>query len=204
MNYFSHHVNRPIGKVWSLFSELAEASKEVSKTSSTVGFSHTLEIVNAALSGSICLDEESIQNFNLRAYEYKCNENDTKSRYISKNNKELFIVDNCSNDDEEKRVSLGDISMRRLGVKDKNLENLIESQAFDESLARLLGIREDIMVDYGVDLVRALCESIMGVTSAIKLVREVSEKNEQVEEIVTTLCSTAPNGGLYNRLKAVM
>ena len=202
MNYFKHHVNKPTGRVWSLFSELSTASKEMRKDANSISFSHTLEIVNAALSGSISLDEESLQSFNLSAYEFTCSMNDRNSQF-SRANKELFIVDEHGNSEEDERVGFGDISMRRLGVRDNNLEVMINSQAFEESLSELLGIRQKVMVDEGIDIVKALYESLMGVASAIKLVQEVTEKNKQVEEIISTLCSVS-NGGLCHHLQSVM
>lgn len=207
MNYFKHHVNKPIGRVWSLFTELSKANESIkSKQGKSVGveFSHTVEIVNAALSGSIQLDDDSLDNFNLSAYEFACHENE-KIVKCAKVSKELFIVDDYNSDsDTEKRVGFGDISMRRLGTKDKNLEEVINSEAFGESLSQLLGIRSTVAVDYGVDIVRALYGALIGTVGAIELVQKVTEQNKQVEEIITTLCNSSRSGELQGRLQAVM
>lgn len=207
MNYFKHHVNRPTGRVWSLFTELSKANESMKlnqKKKVGVEFSHTLEIVNAALSGSIQLDDDSIDTFNLSAYEFACQENE-KIVKCAKVNKELFIVDDYNSEsDTEKRVGFGDISMRRLGTKDKNLEEIINSEAFGESLSQLLGIRSTVAVDYGVDIVRALYGALIGTVGAVELVRKVTEQNKQVEEIITTLCNSSRSGELQGRLQAVM
>jgi len=202
MNYFQHNNYRQAGRVWSLFTELANAEKFYTGRDSSYAFSHTVDIVHAAFSGSISLDQESIREFNLSAYEYGCYKNDNIEKR-SPNNKELFIVDEYGDTDSDKRVGFGDISVRKLSIKDDYLEKVMDSDAFDSSLALLLGLREEVIIEYGVDIVEALKASLRGVKKAISTIQDISEKNVKIKELVSTLCSTGERGMLYNKLSCV-
>lgn len=199
MNYFSHHI-RPTGKIWSLFAELSEASSQSLIKNVPMAFSHTVEIINTALSGnSVMLSDE---NFSLTAYEYGCRKNDKVEKYLSAK-KELFIVDVDEHTDaEDNKVGFGDISSKRLGHKDVNFDMVLDNQAFDECLARLLGIREYTTISYGVDIVVALKSSLEGIEGATNEVKKVVEKDKVVEDVIISLCQTA-KGGLLERLQAV-
>ena len=86
MRFFKYNSNENIGRVWSLFSHMAEAQINQTDFGMACDYSHTLEIVNAAMSGSISLDYESIENFNLEGYEYACSKND-RIRKLQRRNK---------------------------------------------------------------------------------------------------------------------
>lgn len=203
MNYFKHNNYRQAGRVWSLFTELANAERYYADKDSSLAFSHTVDIVNAAFSGSISLDSESLKAFNLSAYEYGCYKNDLIEKHASAS-KELFIVDDYSNDsDKEKRVGFGDISVRKLSIKDDYLDRVMDSDAFDSSLAMLLGLREEICIKHGVDIVEALKASLRGVKKAITVIQELSEKDNKLKDLIYTLCSTGDSNKLYNKLSCV-
>ena len=42
-----------------------------------------------------------------------------------------------------------------------------------------------------------------GSMEALELVRDIMSKNEEIEEVVATLCDTAPREELMSRLRAV-
>ena len=77
MEYFKYQQEGVCGRVWSLFSSLSGEmeSPGVKKNGKgypmNVSYAHSLEIVNAALRGSIALDDESLEEFDLRSYERK-------------------------------------------------------------------------------------------------------------------------------------
>lgn len=202
MNYFKHNNYRQAGRVWSLFTELANAEKYYKDENSSLAFSHTVDIVNAAFSGSIALDMESLRSFNLQAYEYGCYKNDN---IVKRSNvaKELFIVDEYGDTESVERIGFGDISARKLSIKDDFLDRILDSDAFDSSLSLLLGLRDDVIINHGVDIVQALKESLKGVKSAVKAIQVVVDKDERIKDLISTLCSTGGSEKLYNKLSCV-
>ena len=208
MRFFKYNSNENIGRIWSLFSHMAEAQINQTDFGMACDYSHTLEIVNAAMSGSISLDYESIESFNLEGYEYACSKND-KIRRLQKRNKELFIVDSFDSDDEEGRLSYGDVSSNEVAIKTyKNVKNELDSIvndiAFNTSLKELLQIRNKTYVEYGIDIVVALVSAIQGMKGAVDNIRMLVEKNETLGEIITSLCEAGNSEGLLGKLQAVM
>lgn len=203
MNYFRHHTCQPMGKIWSLFSELSEANKLNPKENVSSSFEYTLELIKSASGGNIDLSDENLEAFSLVAYGIGCSKNEffaEKGRY----KKELFLVDSYESDDGgNSRIGFGDIPMDRVSTRDKNLEEIVESQAFEQTLLNLLGIRTDIIVNYQVDIVRSLERSLEGNKGAIKVVQDIVQKDDNIGQIITELCSTSCIDDLYERLKAV-
>ncbi len=200
MRYFKYHYNEKSGKIWSLFNQIAETQQSQTEFGLSCDYAHTLEIVHAAMSGSISLDEDSVNSFNLRAYEYACSENDKIGR-IKRAEKELFIVDSFSDEGETKKVGFGDIPSNsvRLSTQDKRLDEIVNDDAFNKSLEELLGIRTKVFVEYGLDIVQALREALVGTKDAVDNIKLISDKNEQVKNVIVALC-TAESGRLLNSL----
>ena len=65
MRYFDYQPKVQFGKIWELFSEMNSRSEAeiLGQTNSRVQYSHTIEIINAALSGSLSVSDESIKYF---------------------------------------------------------------------------------------------------------------------------------------------
>lgn len=207
MRYFKYHYNDKAGRIWSLFSSLAEEQQNQSEFGLSCDYSHTLEIVKAAMSGSIALDDENLENFNLKAYEYKCKENDKIVRFNNAK-KELFIVDGFSMDSDSKespKVKYGDISEKSvmsLRTSSLDLDNIVNNASFNNNLENLLNIRTKVMVEYGVDVVIALSEALKGVSDAIDNIKQISDRDEYVKNVIIALCSSAEENRLAESLAA--
>ena len=187
MNFFNYNNGKAnLGKVWTLFTDLASANREASVNNTSSEFSHTVDIVNAAFSGSISLEGDSAENFNLIGYEYSCKINDKLTRRAS-TDKELFIVDEYQESDSDTGIGFGDISARKLGSRDENLNRVIESSSFDSALSDLLGIRKELIISEGIDIVTSMREALDGVSSAIEAIKDLYERNNKVRAIVSEL-----------------
>lgn len=195
MNYFKYHVNKPIGKVWSLFSDLYEVNKMIDRERS-ISYGHSVDIINSALSGSIRTDD-----FNLAAYEYKCDINEKNLRFKRVEN-ELFIVDEFGDTDDSQKVGFGDISVRKLGTKDNSYDEIVDDETFNTCFNSLLGMRNRVIVDYGIDIILALRESLDGVNEAMNLVKIITNQEKDLEVVVTSLCSSSQGNNLYEKLNA--
>ena len=207
MNYFSYQQNGICGRVWSLFAGLKDVSEEekLQKANHNVSYAHSLEIVGAALRGSLATDDESLSVFDLRAYECKCAEND-KIGKIQKAEKELFIVD-TSNSDSEEKVGFGDVTERekRLQCIDKAFDQLESMESLNEDIKRLCNIRQDYIVEHGVDLVGGRINSLKGIPDAVAELKTIlaSEKNSQLSSLIVSLCENG-SGSLMNQLEFVL
>ena len=202
MNYFDYKPNEQMGRVWSLFDELGDRSEEKVLSSGLQDYAHTLEIVKAALSGSICLSGEGVSGFNLKAYEYACREND---RVLAKKNtqKELYIVDSAF-DNEEERVGFGDISEARLKRLDDDFDEMLANSDLEINILNLLNIRNDIIVEEGIDVVQLLHSALSGVKDSMEILTKMIKRNRRLSDMVESICDTADHDVLMGRLSACM
>lgn len=200
MRYFDYQYSGTLGRVWSLFSGLGEISEEqrLGKVKYSCDYSHTLEIVNAALSGALSTSSESVKNFNLQAYEYACKENDNISQ-IKSADKTLFIVDDTGEDNE--RVGFGDIQERKLAPEDGCFDEVFEDVDFETNLARLLELRDKYIRDKGVDLVNVLKSSLKGIPEAVNQMQKLLSGNSRLKELIVSLCENEREGVLMGRLE---
>lgn len=203
MNYFDYQSSDTLGRVWSLFAGLDRISEEekLGKTRRSCAYSHTLEIVNAAMSGSLSTDDESIDAFNLEAYEFKCAEND-KINKVKQAEKILYIVDNVGEDEEN--VGFGDISDRKLKSVEESFELLEEMASFESNLLKLYNIRSEYIRERGIDVVSILSSSLKGIPDAVTQIRELISENSGLEELVVSLCQDGGDGALMSRLETVL
>lgn len=207
MNYFSYQQNGICGRVWSLFAGLRDVSEEekLQKSSHNISYAHSLEIVGAALRGSLATDDESLSVFDLRAYECKCAEND-KIGKIQKAEKELFIVD-TSNSDGDEKVGFGDVTERekRLQCVDKAFDELESMESLHEDIKLLCNIRQDYIVEHGIDLIHVMVNSLKGIPDAIEELKGIlaSEKNSQLSSLIVSLCENG-SGSLMTQLEFVL
>lgn len=204
MNYFSYQPKGVTGRVWGLFASLANVSEEEKlgkDNSNFAGYAHTLEIVNAALNGTLATDLDSIDNFNLKAYEYICNQNDEIGR--SKDvEKMLFIVDSI--DEETEKVGYGDISERKLKTVDTAFDEVMDLDSFETNLNKLYNIRKTYITTKGIDLVSILYNSLKGIPEAMSAFREVISENLDLKELITSLCEDGSGGILMERLELAL
>lgn len=203
MNYFDYQSNGTLGRIWSLFAGLDKISEEekLGKTRRSCAYSHTLEIVNAAMSGSLSTDDESISEFNLEAYEFKCAEND-KINKIKQTDKVLYIVDSVGEDEEN--VGFGDVSSRKLRSLEESFEILEGMEAFESNLLKLYNIRSEYIKDRGIDVVSILNSSLKGIPDAVSQIKQLITENSGLRELVVSLCEDGSDGALMSRLEAVL
>lgn len=204
MNYFDYQPNKPMGRIWSLFVELSELSEEqlLRRDYYQNSYSHTLEIVKAAMSGSIGVtDDADIESFNLGAYEMGCTKRDKIEKFKDAENV-LFIVDDLQGEEVE-RVGYGDVSARKLKSIEESFERLDNIEAFEESLLHLLDIRDEYIISHGVDLVGVLKNALGGISGASKQLAQLVKNDLNLKELVCSLCEGAEEGLLMERLSLV-
>lgn len=200
MRYFDYQYSGTLGRVWSLFSGLNEVPEEqkLGKSRFSCEYSHTLEIVNAALSGSLSTSSESVKNFNLQAYEYTCKENDNISQ-IKSAEKLLYIVDDTGEDNE--RVGFGDIQEKKLNPEKDCFNDIFDSTDFSSNLELLLSLRDKYIMEQGLDIVNVLKSSLKGIPEAIEKMKYILSKDDYLKELVISLCEDGQEGVLMDRLE---
>lgn len=201
MKYFNYQPNVPMGRVWGLFTELAELPEEelLGKSNYCTQYAHTLEIVNAAINGSFNSSEE----FSLKAYEIKCNQTDLIEQKADTKHC-LFIVDATSEDKDDLRVGYGDISETKLKVTDNIFDEVESLDAFESNLNELLNIRKDYIVLHGIDLVSVLIGSLKGIPETVGVLSGLLKNNSKLRGLVASLCEDSREGVLLNRLVAMV
>lgn len=195
MRYFDYQQSGTLGRVWSLFSSLGSLSED--KRLNSTEYSHTVEIVNAALRGYLATSDESIENFNLEAYEYKCSENDRIAKIYSAD-KILYIVDNV----EENSVKMGEIHENNISLSKQGDFDLTDSSiSFESDFQRLLKLRSLYIKVHGVDLVFVLKASLKGIPEAIGEIKILSSYSKELKELIKSLCDNNDSGMLLKRLE---
>lgn len=200
MRYFDYQHSGTLGRVWCLFAGLNDITEEqqLGKSRYSCEYAHTLEIVNAALSGALSTTSESIRNFNLQAYEYACKENDNINQ-IKSADKLLFIVDDTGEDNE--RVGFGDIQERKLKPDKDCFSEVFDSAEFETNLLLLLDIRDKYIREKGVDVVGVLKSSLKGIPEAVKQMQNLVSDNNSLRELIVSLCESGQEGALMGRLE---
>lgn len=189
MNYFDYQQNGVMGRVWSLFSGLSDITDEENESISSTNspYTHTLEIVSAALNGSLATDDESIDSFNLRAYEGKCKSND-KNNQIKNVEKLLYIVDDVAGNEDRVQVGFGDISERKIASAEDQYERIDRESSFESNLLKLYDIRDRYISDRGIDPVRILSSSLKGIPEAISELKRLLGEDKELCELIVSLC----------------
>lgn len=197
MRYFDYQQNGTLGRVWSLFSSLGSLSEE--KRLNSTEYSHTIEIVNAALRGYLATSDESIDSFNLEAYEYKCNENDRISKIYAAD-KVLYIVDNV----EETDIKIGEIHENNVKLsKSGEFDSTDNSLSFESNMQRLLELRKMYIKVHGIDLVFVFKASLKGIPEAIGEMKILSNSDKELRELIKSLCEDEDSGVVLRRLEDI-
>ena len=198
MNYYSYQLAAPMTRMWALFKDMGRMPDDVK---SAPDYSHTLDIARAAMNGSIPLTDESLESFNLAAYEYKCRDNDMNNKF-SRAKKELFIVEYDNSKDEGGSVGYGDISDRKLQYSDTALERVFDNAEFESALRELIDYRKKYIVEQGWDIVTVMVQALSGVPSAISAIKDFACKDAKISSIIESLCNTS-NGELLGVLQGM-
>lgn len=198
MEYFTYQPT-VTGDIWTLFKDLGRRSQaEIERTYSGSEYSHTLEIINAALSSSIRLNED----FDLLAYERACQETDNLEKKKIKGHKEVNIVDFETSSDNTS-VGYGDISSRTLRAKEDLVEYMLDSEALNQNLERLFNIRSRYIVEQGVDIVSVLYNAMKGVSDAMVSLKGLI-KDSTIKDLYAELCMDSHDGELLRLLEVRM
>lgn len=198
MKYYKYQSPTRMSEVWSLFRDMGDAPQ--GSLVDLPEYSHTLDIIKAALSGTIALSSESVENFNLAAYEYKCRENDKNNKF-EKAKKEVHIVE-FDNSEDDNKVGFGDVSDRKLHYADDAFEKVSNDDEFESNLRDLLNYRDKYIIEKGVDLVSILVGALKGIPHAVEVLRNLVSLDEKISSIVTSLCSNS-NGTLLGVLECI-
>lgn len=177
-----------MSEIWALFRDMGRAPQQGSLVE-LPEYSHTLDIIKAALSGTISLTSESVSNFNLAAYEYKCRENDTNNKF-EKAKKEVHIVE-FDNSEDDNKVGYGDISDRKLRYADDAFEQVSRDDEFEANLRELINYRDKYIVERGIDLVSVMIGALKGIPVAVNELKNLVSLDEKISSIVTCLCGNS-------------
>ena len=199
MRYFNYQTKTSMSKVWMLFRDMGMVNPEA--LSSMPEYSHTLDIIRAALSGNISLSDDSVMSFNLAAYEYKCREND-KNNGFETAKKELHIIE-LDNSDDDVRVGIGDISDRTLHFYDDAFEKVARDDEFKANLRELLNCRSKYIIERDVDIVNILISALKGIPNAVKELKAIVDIDSKLSEVVSALCENCAGNSLVGILEAV-
>lgn len=203
MWYFDYQCNERMGGIWDLFSGLSEISQADWKADGALRcqYGHTLEILETARRGKLG-SNSVIENeyFNLRAYELACQGKDKVSD-LETAKKYLHIVDADGEDMEDLRVGYGEISSRKLKTDEFLFEEFENSSTFESNLMELFNAKARYLIEYGVDIVRTLTNSLKGIPSALKELTNILARDSWLKEIVEGLCEGAAEGVLLQRLE---
>lgn len=199
MRYFDYQHNGTLGRIWSLFTGLYDVSEEfkTGKSKSYCDYSHTLEIVNAAISGSLSTSTESIEEFNLEAYECACSKNDKISK-IKSADKYLYIVDEVGEDNEN--IGFGDISEKKIKSPENDFKDIESKLSFEENMCKLLDIRTNYLRKNGVDLLVILKSALCGIPDAIGELNTISDGNDMLSDIIKSLLEDASENLLLEEI----
>lgn len=195
MNYFNYvpESNKHMGKVWSLFDSMS--AEEINRNS----YEYSLNIIRAAIQGSIVVDEN--EKFPLKGYTYGCRRNEKLSK-CQQTMKELFIVDSFTEDENEK-IGFGDISERVLGEVDTMLDAFIDDESFEQSIESLLGLRNEYLVKQGIDIVEIVKGALKNVQASVKMLATLSGIDTRLRVIIEGLLGTGHGSEVLNRLSVV-
>lgn len=202
MKYFKYQYSSSLGEVWGLFSELANLSEEeILNKNKRYDYSHTTEIINSAMNSKMESREGfNIEEFNLKAYEIKCHQND-EIKLNEMRKKHLTIVDTINGSDED-TVGYGEISSNdtRLRSVEDAFELLEDNDEFERCLCELYSIRKDYIVEKGVDPVEMLINSLKGVPEAVNSIVSLVVEDSSLKKIIEVLCESG-NNSLQGRLE---
>lgn len=195
MRYFDYQPKVQLGKIWELFSEMNSRSEAeiLGQTNSRVQYSHTIEIINAALSGSLSVSDESIKYFSLSAYEYACAKNediDRKASYATT----LFLV--SEGEDEDKKAGYGEYSDAKLKIKERPYDDFENRETFSENIKRLVNINKVYLRSKGIDVIRLLKNSLKNDKQSTKRLKLLLDEDMELQELVVDLCEDGSEGTL--------
>lgn len=195
MRYFDYQPKMQFGKIWELFSEMNSRSEAeiLGQTNSRVQYSHTIEIINAALSGSLSVSDESIKYFSLPAYEYACDKNegiDRKASYATT----LFLV--SDGEDEDRKAGYGEYSDAKLKIKERPYDDFENRETFSENIKRLININKVYLRSKGIDVIRLLKNSLKNDKQSTKRLKLILDEDMELQELVVDLCEDGSEGTL--------
>lgn len=197
MRYFDYQNNAEMGRVWGLFSGLANLTKnDKMGVNRTVEYGHTIEIIKSALNNNFALDEE----FSLAHYERTCIKHDGYG-INSSGTTMLAIVDSINGEDE--RVNYGEISCNQLPSKEDPYRELEDKDEFERCLKQLCDLRGLYQIQLGIDPVETLKNSLKGVPEAVTSLVTLISEDIQLKEIISFLCENGSNI-LQERLEGIL
>lgn len=202
MKYYKYQNTKPMSNVWSLFKDLNTMTpSQIERLYADSDYSHTLDIVKAALNGSIPLTDDAVREFNLQAYEYKCKENDKNGNF--KKSKDVLNIVEFDNSEEDVNTRYGDISDRKLKVVEDAFEEVMSSDTFEANIRELYNIRTKYIIEHGIDLVSVLISSLKGIPEAVAEIKTIM-CDTVVKDLIVSLCEDSRDGKLLRTLEATV
>lgn len=202
MWYFDYQCKGKMGGIWDLFSGLADISQSDWSADGYMRceYGNTVKIMNTALNGTLCRNATEDSEFNLRAYELACQKNE-QTEQLERAKKFLSIVDVDSEDTEDLRVGYGEISSRKLKTEEFLFDEFENSETFESSLRELFNAKTTYLINYGVDIIKTLKNSLNGIPAAIRELASILSRDSWLKDIIENLCESAPEGVLLRRLE---
>ena len=199
MRYFKYQASEPMSKVWMLFKDLGDMTVgQLERIYSGSDHSHTLEIVKSALNGSLLMTDDAVMQFDLSAYEYKCNDNEKNASY--KKAKDVLHIVEYDNSEDVDKVGYGDISDRKLYYRDESFDEIVNSAEFEYYIKELYGIRNKYIVEKGIDLIAILCSALRGLPEAVSELKRFMLEDCKIKDLVVSLCENS-NDNLLSMLE---
>lgn len=200
MNYFRYQYQGSFGEIWEVFHELRDAQEECNLTKEEYNrceYSHTVNIINSMMNGSV-FDRN---NFSLRDYEFACQENDKVSRFNKSKREPAIINESCLDKDGGTKRAPNTVLESDLKIFEEAFERIINDNDLEESLKSLIRVRDDYIVEQGLDPVLVLKNALKGIPEAIKELKEV--KDSKLKEIYLSLLESCSENTLISRLEAL-
>lgn len=194
MRYFRYKYSGSLGLIWQLFAELKDAPEECLSQKDRItrcDYGHTEKIINSAMNGKLFDD-----NFSLKDYEYKCQSNDKITRF--KNSQKVLSIVTDEMPKDSKR-NIGTIRESQLKVSERVFETIDSKSDIDKNIERLFSIREDYIVNKGLDPVVMLRNSLRGIPEAIKIMKG-TQGDKELNSIIQALLEAADTKVLLSKL----
>lgn len=183
MKFFLHESSVDRSAIWSL---LRDADRES-------GFSHLYDVVQAATSGSLSVNQEG---FSLAAYNNKSEFNDKRSKQT--NDSAYFIVSDVEREDGATR-NMNTVSDTVLKQFDEALDSVTSEKTIMEGIVRLASMRTKLSIELGIDPLVSLHSSLQDNPGSLHnvsiLVSHSEELAELFEDIATSITQLSESKG---------
>lgn len=210
MRYFNYQCGQ-VGCIWQMFRDLGsipEKDRDPSDYSRCL-YGHTLETMSSLQTKLKSGQDLDPDEFCLRAYELKCQKNDSMQQIEDAKTTLAIIDDPGSEDVEVRRASFGQITEMQLARRAMKThtdmyESVEDEDEFFRCMASLYNINKTYITDQGTDLVLLLKSALKGIPSAVDCLTKVLSSSAEIKTIISELCEVSSDGALLKALECGM